>query len=206
MSTEEPLRRARDRDTAEVGHADEKPAADRRLLVTLGDAGRMLGRVLLDWLGISLRRPRKGLPALALGFGSGLIVMAGLLLSRLNLFVPVVMAVYGGGSIAWAMWPQTTTEEPTKTPAYAPGTEQPTGTPAVVKTLISFWQDFIDRLPRRPRKGLPAVMLGLGLGLIVGGGLDFLFSANVLLFAIMLPAGFAVIVWAAWPQDDRWDE
>jgi hypothetical protein len=66
--------------------------------------------------------------------------------------------------------------------------------------------DWIGISLRRPRKGLPAVALGFGLGLIVGGGTYLLFPANILVFATMLPAGGVSIAWALWPQDDRWDE
>lgn len=99
--------------------------------------------------------------------------------------------------------PPLESEQASQAPVEAPvlDTEQATETPAVVETHIPLWQDLLDHAPRRPRKGLPAVALGFGLGLIVMGGLWLLYPANVLVWAIMVPGGGVCIVWAVFPQD-----
>lgn len=90
-------------------------------------------------------------------------------------------------------------EQASQAPVEAPvlDTEQATETPA----HIPLWQDLLYHTPRRPRKGLPAVALGFGLGLIVMGGLWLLYPANWLVWAIMVPCGGTCIVWAVFPQD-----
>jgi hypothetical protein len=104
-------------ETPDTEHATETPAATEQATETpaakptLRDWVGLIGRVLADWIGFSVRRPRKGLPAVALGFGLGLLACVGLLL----LYPPLNLNVYlwagivlpvGGVCIAWALWPQ----------------------------------------------------------------------------------------------------
>ena len=102
---------------AQTEQATETPAQTEQATETpatkpaLRDWVRLIGSVLADWIGFSVRRPRKGLPAVALGFGLGLLSCAGLLALfpplNLNAFLwGGIVAPFGFLCIVWALWPQ----------------------------------------------------------------------------------------------------